>query len=54
MVYAYRANSHANVDLMLYILHLTCNDIILFRLNYVIVRPGLVYGLGDKQGLSKL
>jgi hypothetical protein len=23
------------------------------RLNYVIVRPALVYGLGDKQGLSK-
>ena len=25
-----------------------------FRLNYVIVRPAIVYGLADRQGLSKL
>jgi hypothetical protein len=28
-------------------------SLIFCRLNYVIVRPGIVYGLGDKQGLSK-
>ena len=26
---------------------------IFFRLNYVIVRPAIVYGIGDKRGLSK-
>ena len=25
-----------------------------FRLNYVIVRPAVIYGLADRQGLSKL
>ena len=25
-----------------------------FRLNYIIVRPSIIYGIADRQGLSKL
>lgn len=31
----------------------TCNTFLTFsRLNYAVLRPAIVYGLGDRQGLS--
>ena len=33
---------------------LFCYFCCLFRLNFVIVRPAIIYGVADRQGLSKL